>query len=74
MKRKDITREAIRRSSERAAAASAALENRSVPFGYVRTERVERLLEARKQTTMGLTPGIGEAQVASEGIDAQRDD
>jgi len=51
MKRKDITREAIRRSSVRAAAASVAIENRTVPVGYVRTERVERLLAARKQTT-----------------------
>lgn len=51
MKRKDITRDAIRRSSERAAAASVAIENRTVPVDYVRTERVERLLEARKQTT-----------------------
>lgn len=50
MKRKDITREAIRRSSVRAAAASVAIENRAVPVGYVRTERVERLLAARKQT------------------------
>lgn len=51
MKRKDVTREAIRRSSVRAAAASVAIENRAVPVGYVRTERVERLLAARKRTT-----------------------
>ncbi|WP_454293729.1 hypothetical protein [Salana multivorans] len=50
MKRKDITQEAIRRSSVRAAVASVAIENRSVPVGYVRTERVERLLVVRKQT------------------------
>lgn len=50
MKRKDITRETIRRSSVHAAAASAAIENRSVTVGYVRTERVERLLAARKRT------------------------
>lgn len=50
MERKGITREAIRRSSVRAAAASVAIENRTVPIGYVRTERVERLLAARKQT------------------------
>ena len=51
MKRKDVTREAIRRSSVRAAATSVALENRTVPKSYVRTERVERLLAARKQPT-----------------------
>ena len=51
MKRKDITRDAIRRSSVRAAAASVAIENRTVPVGYARTMRVERLLAARKQTS-----------------------
>lgn len=51
MKRKDITREAIRRSSTRAAAASVAIENRTVPVGYVRTVRVERLLATRRRTT-----------------------
>lgn len=48
MNRKNISREMVHRSSEHAAAASMALENRSVPVGYVRTERVERLLTARK--------------------------
>ena len=51
MKRKDVTREAIHRSSVRAAAASVAIENRAVPVGYAGTERVERLLAARRQTT-----------------------
>ncbi len=51
MKRKEITREAILRSSIRAAAASVAIENRSVPVDYVRTERIERLLAARKQNS-----------------------
>ncbi len=49
MKRKDVTREALHRAALRATRASAALENRSVPVGVTRSERVERFLAARKQ-------------------------
>ena len=49
MKRKNVTREALRRAAMRSTQASAALENRSVPVGVVRSERVERLLAVRKQ-------------------------
>jgi hypothetical protein len=47
MKKKDITREAIRRSTARSVRDSMALEGRVVPDGHVRSERVERFLEAR---------------------------
>ena len=49
MKRKDVTREALHRAAQRSTRASAALENRSVPVGVSRSERVERFLAARKQ-------------------------
>ncbi|GAB3613712.1 hypothetical protein [Humibacter ginsengisoli] len=49
MKRKEITVEALRRAAMRSTRASAALENRSVPAGTVRSERVERFLAARNQ-------------------------
>lgn len=48
MKRKDVTREALHRAALRSTRASAALENRSVPVGVTRSERVERFLAARK--------------------------
>lgn len=49
MKRKNVTREALHRAALRSTRASAALENRSVPVGVTRSERVERFLVARKQ-------------------------
>lgn len=49
MKRKNVTIEALRRSAMRSTRASAALENRAVPAGTSRSERVERFLAARKQ-------------------------
>lgn len=49
MKRKDITREAIRRATLRSAKASSALERREVPPGFVRSERAERFLAVRRQ-------------------------
>lgn len=49
MKRKDVTHEALRRAAMRSTRESAALENRSVPEGTVRSERVERFLAARAQ-------------------------
>ncbi|GAA2231637.1 hypothetical protein N1031_07890 [Herbiconiux moechotypicola] len=49
MKRKNVTLDALRRAALRAARDSATLENRSVPVGTVRSERVERFLAARKQ-------------------------
>jgi hypothetical protein len=50
MKRKNVTREALRRAALRAAKASAELERRGVPAGYVRSEKVERFLAARRQS------------------------
>lgn len=49
MKRKNVTREALRRVTMRSTRASAALENRAVPVDRVRSERVERFLAERKQ-------------------------
>ncbi|WP_179873341.1 hypothetical protein [Microcella indica] len=49
VRKKDFTPEMIRRAAERSARASMALEGRAVPEGYVRTERVERFLETRRQ-------------------------
>jgi hypothetical protein len=42
MKRKNVTREALCRAALRSAKASAELERRGVPAGYVRAEKVER--------------------------------
>ncbi|MFT4259457.1 MAG: hypothetical protein QM568_07515 [Microbacterium sp.] len=73
MKREDIAREAIRRSSVRAAAASVAIENRSVPVGYVRTVRGGA--SARRPQANCLTnrvPGYGETPVDPEDLDASR--
>ena len=49
MKRKNVTIGVIRRSAMRSTRASAALENRAVPAGTPRSERVERFLAGRKQ-------------------------
>lgn len=48
MKRSEITREAIRRSIERSTRASAAIERREVPAGFVRSAKAEQFLAARK--------------------------
>lgn len=47
MKRKNVTIEAIRSSAMRSTRASAALENRAVPTGKPRSERVEVFLAGR---------------------------
>lgn len=44
------TREALRRAALRSAKASAELERRGIPAGYVRSEKVERLLDAHRQS------------------------
>lgn len=49
MKRQDITRETIRCAVERSTRASAAIERREVPVGFVRSAKVEQFLAARKQ-------------------------
>lgn len=50
MKRKNVTREALRRAARRSAKASAELESRGVPPGYVRSTMVERFLAARNKS------------------------
>jgi hypothetical protein len=50
MERKKVTREALRRAALRSAKASAELERRGVPAEYVRSEKVERFLAARRQS------------------------
>ena len=67
MKRKDVTLEALHRAALRSTRASAALENRSVPVGVTRSERVERFLAAR---LTGIEPGYGKTPVDPEEADA----
>ena len=47
MTRKAVTREVIERSVSRTTKASMALEGRTVPADFVRSENVERFLEER---------------------------
>lgn len=49
MGRRVVNREALKRSVARSAEASARIEGRVVPKGYVRSERVERFLAERRQ-------------------------
>lgn len=49
MTRKKVSRDALRRTARRSAKASAGLELREVPEGYVRSEKVERFLAARRR-------------------------
>lgn len=67
MKRKDVTLEALHRAALRSTRASAAWENRSVPVGVTRSERVERFLAAR---LTGIEPGYGKTPVDPEEADA----
>jgi hypothetical protein len=50
MKRKNVIRAALHRAALRSAKASAELERRGVPAGYVRSEKVNRFLAARHQS------------------------
>jgi hypothetical protein len=50
MPRKNVSREALHRAALRSAKASAELERRSVPTGFVRSVKVERFLAARRQS------------------------
>ncbi len=47
MERRVVNKEAVKRSVVRSTKASAQLERRTVPAGYVRSERVERFLADR---------------------------
>lgn len=49
MERRVVKIDAVRRSVMRSTKASAQLEGRAVPAGFVRSERVERFLEERRQ-------------------------
>jgi hypothetical protein len=49
MERRIANTEAVKRSVERSTKASAQLERRDVPAGFVRSERVERFLLERRQ-------------------------
>jgi hypothetical protein len=44
-----VNKEAVKRSAIRSTKASAKLEGRTVPAGYVRSERVERFLAERRK-------------------------
>jgi hypothetical protein len=46
-----VTKEVVKRFAVRSTKASAQLERRAVPAGYVRSERVERFLAERLQRT-----------------------
>jgi len=47
--RQMITRDSVKRAAVRSTKASAQLERRTVPSTFVRSERVERYLIARRQ-------------------------
>jgi hypothetical protein len=49
MKRRVVDKEAVKRAVVRSAKASAELERRTVPAGFIRSERVERFLADRRQ-------------------------
>lgn len=49
MERRVVSKEAVKRSVVRSTKASAQLERRTVPAGFVRSERVERFLAHRRQ-------------------------
>ncbi len=44
-----VISEAVRRSAIRSTRESAAIEDRAIPVGYVRSRRVERFLDERRQ-------------------------
>ncbi|WP_170213321.1 hypothetical protein [Catellatospora citrea] len=46
-KKRTVTKEAVKRFAARSAKASAQLERRDVPAGYVRSAKVEAILAAR---------------------------
>lgn len=50
VQRKNVSREALRRAALRSAKASAELERRGVPAGYVHSETVNRFLAARRRS------------------------
>ncbi|MBY3555206.1 hypothetical protein HGI15_17640 [Modestobacter lapidis] len=49
MERRVVNKKAVQRSVIRSTKASAQLERRIVPTGFVRSERVERFLAERRQ-------------------------
>jgi hypothetical protein len=51
MKRFGVSKEAVKRFAVRSTKASARLERRVVPAGYVRSERVKQFLADRHQHT-----------------------
>lgn len=51
MDRRNVTAEAIKRAATRSTKASAAIEGRSLPAGYVRTAKVQRFLDERQPRT-----------------------
>ena len=48
MKRRVVNKEAVKRFAVQSTKASAQLERRDVPAGYVRSDRVERFLAERQ--------------------------
>jgi hypothetical protein len=46
--KQSVSREAVKRFAKRSTKASAALERRAVPAGYVRSVQVEKLLAQRQ--------------------------
>lgn len=49
MERRVVDKKAVQRAVVRSTKASAELERRTVPTGFVRSERVERFLADRRQ-------------------------
>jgi hypothetical protein len=48
IKRRVVTKEAVKRFAARSTRASAQLERRTLPVGYVRSAKVERFLAERR--------------------------
>ena len=48
MQRRNVSKEAVKRAVARSTKASAQIERRSLPVGYVRSTRVERFLAERR--------------------------
>jgi hypothetical protein len=69
MKRRDVTPDALRQAAMRSTRASAALENRAVPAGTVRSDRVEQFLADRKKRSEQASSPETNAVTAAESGD-----
>ena len=71
MARRVVKKEVVKRIAVRSAKASAKLENRTVPAGYVRSASVKKFLAgATASVLMPLTPGYGDTPLPDEELEA----